>query len=222
MQTFTTPAPIATVLTVPAARIQVIAADRADTTVEIGPANASKSRDVKAAEETTAVYADGVLRIAAPEAKNQAFGSSGSIEVTVRLPAGSGVEVTAAVAELRGVGPLGDVVVESAQGPVQLSEAASARISLQDGAITIGRLADGGELSTQQGDLTVGEAVGGKLTLSTQKGDIGVAAAAGVSASLDAGTGYGRVGNSLKNADATPGLTIEATTSYGDIVARSL
>ncbi|MER5944878.1 DUF4097 family beta strand repeat-containing protein [Streptomyces sp. NPDC001904] len=221
MQTFTTPAPIAAVLAVPAARIEIVASDRADTTVDVRPANATRGRDVTAAEEITAVYADGVLRITAPEAKNQAFGPSGSVEITVELPAGSGVEVTAAAGELRGSGPLGDVVVESAQGPVVLAEAASARIGLQDGAVTVGRLVNGGELATRRGDLTVSEAVGGTLALTTQKGDITVAAAAGTSAALDANTAYGRVGNTLKN-DGTPALTVSATTSYGDITARSL
>ena len=63
MQKFDTPAPISAVLDIPAGRIQFIAADRADTTVEVLPADASKSRDVKAAEQTTVDYADGVLRI---------------------------------------------------------------------------------------------------------------------------------------------------------------
>ncbi|MFD8572062.1 DUF4097 family beta strand repeat-containing protein [Streptomyces sp. NPDC059639] len=222
MQNFTTPAPITAVLDLPAARIHVVAADRADTTVEVRPATAGKGRDEKAAERTTAGYADGVLRIAAPEAGNQAFGSSGEIEVTVHLPAGSHVEVTAARAGLRGEGRLGDVVVESAQGPVELDEAASARVTLQDGAIVIGRLAGDGELTTQRGDLTVTEAAGGTLTLRTQQGDITVGAAPGVSAALDAGTTYGRVANTLKNTDATPALTIQATTAQGDITARGL
>jgi hypothetical protein len=52
-------------------------------------------------------------------------------------------------------------------------------------------------------------------------GDITVGAAAGVSASLDAGTGHGRVSNALKN-DGTTGLDIRATTNHGDITARSL
>ncbi|MYT72566.1 MULTISPECIES: DUF4097 family beta strand repeat-containing protein [unclassified Streptomyces] len=219
MQTFATPAQITAVLAVPATRIEIVAADRADTTVDVRPANAAKSRDVQAAGEITAVYADGVLRIAAPEAKNRALGSSGSVEITVALPAGSGVEVTGAAGEVTGSGPLGDVVVESALGPVSLAEAASARIGLQDGAVTIGRLTKGGELSTQRGDLTVSEATAGRLALSTQKGDITVAAAG--SATLDATTAFGRVNNSLKN-DGTPALTVTATTSYGDITARAV
>src|SRR3954471_15881367 len=94
MQKFDTPAPIAAVLNIPAGRVQFIAADRADTAVEVRPADASKSRDVKAAEQTKVEYADGVLRIEAL-AKNQYFGSTGSIEVTIQLPADSRVEAKA-------------------------------------------------------------------------------------------------------------------------------
>ncbi len=73
MQTFATPAPITTAFGVPAGRIQVIAADRDDTVVEVLPANPAKSRDVKAAEQTAVAYADGVLRIEVP-AKKGNFG----------------------------------------------------------------------------------------------------------------------------------------------------
>ncbi|MFD1496391.1 hypothetical protein ACFSIL_08270, partial [Streptosporangium lutulentum] len=108
MQTFTTPAPISAVLDIPAGRLQFIAADRADTIVEVRPTNPAKSRDVKAAEQTTVVYTDGVLRIETAT-KNQYFGPSGSIEVTVKLPTGSHIKATTAGSELRGVGRLGDV-----------------------------------------------------------------------------------------------------------------
>ena len=96
MQKFDTPAPISAVLDIPAGRIQFIAADRADTTVEVLPANPAKSRDVQAAEQTTVAYADGVLRITPPSPRNQLFGPSGSLEVTVQLPAGSRIEARAA------------------------------------------------------------------------------------------------------------------------------
>ncbi|MFI1286159.1 hypothetical protein ACH4U5_36290, partial [Streptomyces sp. NPDC020858] len=106
MQTFDTPAPIATVLDIPAGRIRFIAADRADTTVEVLPANASNGRDVKAAERTTVTYGEGVLRIEAAPAKNRILGDSGSVEVTVQLPAGSRIDAKTASAEFRGVGRL--------------------------------------------------------------------------------------------------------------------
>ncbi|MER5402366.1 DUF4097 family beta strand repeat-containing protein [Streptomyces sp. NPDC002599] len=222
MQKFDTPAPVSAVLDIPAGRIRFIAADRADTTVEVRPADASKGRDVKAAEQTEVSYADGVLRVEIPEARNRSIGSSGSVEVTVQLPAGSRVEAKAAAAEFRGVGRLGEVTFEGGHRSVELDEADSVRLTGLDADITVGRLNGPAEISTQKGDLKITEAARGTLTLSTQKGNITVGAAPGVSAALDAGTTFGRVSNTLKNADATPGLTIHATTAHGDITARTV
>src|SRR5262245_37081280 len=140
MQKFDTPAPISAVLNIPAGRIQFIAADRADTAVEVRPADASKGRDVKVAEQTKVEYGDGVLRIEAPAAKNQYFGPSGSIEVTVQLPAGSRVEVKAASAEFRAVGRFGDVTIDGAYRQTKIDEAASVRLTAIDGDVEVGRL----------------------------------------------------------------------------------
>ncbi|MEV6573409.1 DUF4097 family beta strand repeat-containing protein [Streptomyces sp. NPDC051577] len=223
MQKFATPAPVSAILDIPAGHIRFIAADRADTAVEILPANPSKGRDVKAAERTTVEYRDGVLRITAPEAKNQLLGASGSVDVTVQLPTGSRVEAKTAAAELRGVGRLGDVTFEGAQGSVKLDETASAHLTLLAGDISVGRLGGPAEISTQKGDLRITEAARGTVALRTEAGDISIGAARGVCASLDAGTGHGRIHSALQNAEgATAGLTIHATTAYGDITARSL
>ncbi|MEU9593801.1 DUF4097 family beta strand repeat-containing protein [Streptomyces sp. NPDC048193] len=223
MQKFDTPAPVTAVLDIPAGRVRFIAADRTDTAVEVLPADASKSRDVKAAQQTEVAYGDGVLRIEAPEAKNEILGSSGSIEVTVQLPAGSRVEAKTSLAEFRGVGRLGDVSFESAQGTVKLDETAGARLALQSGDVSVGRLGGPAQISTRKGDLRITEAVRGTVTLRTESGDISVGAARGVSASLDAGTSYGRIHNALGNTAGTDAaLTIHATTAYGDISARSL
>jgi DUF4097 and DUF4098 domain-containing protein YvlB len=220
MQKFDTTAPIAAIVRIPAGRVQCIAADRADATVEILPADASKSRDVKAAEQTTIEYADGVLRIEVP-AKNQLLGPSGSIEVTVKLPSGSRVEAKTGSAEFRAVGRLGDVVFDGAYRQIKIDEAASVQLTAVDGDIEIGRLGGPAEISTARGDIRISEAVRGTVVLRTQSGDISVGAAAGVSAALDAGTDHGRVSNALKN-DGTAELDIRATTSRGDITARSL
>ncbi|MFG2347043.1 DUF4097 family beta strand repeat-containing protein [Streptomyces phaeochromogenes] len=224
MQKFDTPAAISTVLDIPAGRIRFIAADRADTTVEVLPADTSNSRDVKAAEQTEVAYGDdGVLRIEASPAKNRILGHSGSVEVTIQLPVGSRVEAKTAAAEFRGVGRLGDVAFEGAQGSVKLDETASARLTLLAGDVSVGRLGGDAEISTQKGGIHITEAVRGTVELRTEAGEISVGAARGVSASLDAGTTYGRINNALKNTDgADAALNIRATTAYGDITARSL
>ncbi|MFB4304603.1 DUF4097 family beta strand repeat-containing protein [Actinomadura sp. GTD37] len=217
MSMFATPAPIAAAFDIPAGRLQVIAADRTDTAVEVRPADASKGRDVKAAERTTVEYADGVLRVHAPSGNRE----SGAVEVTVQLPAGSRIEARAAGTEFRAVGRLGDVVFDGAYRHIEIDEAAGVRLTATDGDVEVGRLGGSADISTLRGDIRIAEAAGGTVVLGTRSGDISVGAAAGVSASLDAGTSYGRVINSLKN-DGTTGLDIRATTSRGDIAARSL
>jgi DUF4097 and DUF4098 domain-containing protein YvlB len=222
MQKFDTPSPISAVLEIPAGRIQFIAADRADTTVEVRPVDASKGRDVKAAEQTKVAYDDGVLRIEA-SAKNQILGPSGSIEVTVQVPAGSTVKVKAASAEFRAVGRFGDVAFDGAHGAIKVDEAASIRLTALAGDVSVGRLNGPAEISTAKGDIRIAEAVRGTVVLRTQAGDVSVHAAHGVSATLDAGTMHGRVQNALKNTEgADAQLDIHATTGYGDIIARSL
>ncbi|MCI3241995.1 DUF4097 family beta strand repeat-containing protein [Streptomyces spinosisporus] len=210
MQRFDTPKPITAVLDIPAGRVQFIAADRADTTVEVLPA-----------QKATVGYADGVLRVVVAEPENRLLGPSGSVEVTVQLPAGSRVEGRSAGSELRGVGRLGDVVFDGAYRRIKIDEAASVRLGAVDGAVEVGRLGGPAEITTARGDIRITEAVRGTVVLSTRHGDISVGAAAGVSAALDADTGHGRVSNALKN-DGTAVLDIRATTTRGDITARSL
>ncbi|MFF9410510.1 DUF4097 family beta strand repeat-containing protein [Streptomyces anandii] len=221
MQKFHTSAPISAVLAVPAGRVQFIAADRSDTTVEVRPADPAKGRDVRTAEQTTVACADGVLRIHTPETGNRLLGPSGSVEITVQLPSGSRVEVRAEGCEFRAVGRLGDVDYEGAYHHVKIDEAAGVRLTAVDGDVEVGRLGGPARISTARGDIRITEAVRGTVDLRTQSGDISVGAAAGVSATLDADTGYGRISNTLKN-DGTAALDIRATTSRGDITARGL
>jgi hypothetical protein len=221
MQKFDTPAPISAVLDIPAGRVRFIAADRADTVVEVLPADASNGRDVTVAERTKAEYADRVLRIEA-STKNRILGSPGSIEVTVQLPAGSRVEAKAASAEFRTVGRLGDIAFDGSQASIKIDEAASARLTTLAGDVSVGRLGGAAEVRTGKGDIRIAEAAGGTVVLRTEVGSIWVGAVAGVSASLDAGTTYGRIHNALKNTEGTADLNIHATTAQGDITARSL
>ncbi|MFI9253731.1 DUF4097 family beta strand repeat-containing protein [Streptomyces sp. NPDC053069] len=221
MQKFDTPAPISAVLHIPAGRIQLIAADRTDTAVEVRPADPAKRRDVQTAEHTDVTCADGVLRITTAEPKNQLFGPSGALDVTVKLPAHSRVEAHTAGCELRGVGRLGDVTFEGAHRRTKIDETASLHLTATDGDIEIGRLGGPARISTARGDIRITQAAHGTVELRTHSGDITIGAAAGVSATLDAGTSYGRISNTLKNT-GTPALDIRATTSHGDITAHSL
>ncbi|MFD8733530.1 hypothetical protein ACFV06_01285 [Streptomyces sp. NPDC059618] len=220
-QEFDTPAPVRAVVGIPAGRIRFVAAERTDTVVEVRPADPARSRDVKAAGEITAAYGDGVLRIEAAEAAHALLGHTGSVEVTVLLPAGSGVEAQAGAAEFRGAGRLGDVSFTGGCRSVRIEEAASARLNVHEGEVHVGRLDGPAEISVQQGSIQIGEAVRGTLRLDVRHGDITIGAAPGVSARLDARSDHGRIHNSLRNS-GTCDLDLRATTACGDITARSL
>ena len=97
------------------------------------------------------------------------------------------------------------------------------RVAAYAADVTVGRLTGPAEISTQKGDIHIAEAITGSVVLRTQMGDVTVGSAHGVSASLDAGTGYGRIQNALMNTEgAAASLNIHATTDHGDITARSL
>jgi hypothetical protein len=222
MQKFATPSPVSVVLDIPGGSVRLIAADRADTVVEVLPADASKRRDVKAAQQIEVGYRDGVVTIASPQA-NRVLGSSGSLRVTIELPAGSRVEGKAGAAELHTVGRLGDIAFEGAYRTVVLEEAASATLQVHAGDVSIARLAGPARIRNGKGDITIAEAHAGTVELRTDMGNLSIAAARGASATLDAGTSYGRIDNTLRNSDgAGAGLTIKATTSHGNITASSL
>ncbi|MFE9637096.1 hypothetical protein [Streptomyces sp. NPDC006463] len=221
MQKFETPDAIAAIVEIPAGRISLLAADRAETTVEVRPADASKGRDVKAAEQTTVEFGDGVLRVIAPEARNQVLSNPGSVEVTVQLPTGSRVEAASAAAEVRTEGRLGVVAVHGAHRRIEIADVEGLRLTSVDGDVHVGRLGGPAEISTARGGITIGEAMRGTVVLRTQHGDISIAAAPGVSATLDADPRHGRVSNALKN-NGSPVLEISATSGNGDISARSL
>jgi hypothetical protein len=221
MQKFDTPAPITVDLNIPAGRVRFVAADRTDTTVDVLPAEASKRRDVKAAEQAMVDYADGVLRVRTAGVSNQYFGPSGSLAVTIHLPAGSRVEAKAGSAEVRAVGRLGEVNFDGAYRAITIDEAESLRLVAVDGDVEVGKLGGPAEISTARGDIRIAEAVRGTIVLNTRSGSISVGAATGISAALDASTTHGRISNALKN-DGNTELDIHAVTAQGDILARSL
>jgi hypothetical protein len=222
MQKFQTPSPVTVVLDIPAGQVRLVASERSDTVVEVLPSEASKRRDAKAAQQTTVEFGEGVLRIATAD-PNKILGSSGSLAVTIALPAGSRVEGKAGAAELYSTGRLGEVAFDGGYRTVELDEVGSARIKMHMGDVSIAKLTGPAQLRNGKGDITVAEAVAGAVDLRTDMGDLKIAAAPGVSGTLDASSAHGRITNALKNSEgAGAGLNIKATTSQGDIIATSL
>jgi hypothetical protein len=216
---FATPGPITAHLNIPAGHIHVEAADTDTTTVTIRPADPAKARDARLAARTTATYRDATLRITT-SAPHRILGPTGALHITIHVPAGSRIQARTASTYLTTAGPLGDITLDGAQATVQIGHAATARLAVTDADITIGRLDGDADIRAVRGDIHITRATRGALTLATQAGDITVTAAPGTSAALDAGTTMGRIHNTLTST-GHPDLTIHATTTTGDITARS-
>ena len=220
MQKFATPAPITAVLDVPAGRIRFIAADRADTTVEVRPTNA-----VEGTRREGGGAGHGRVRRRCPADRGPR--REAPVLRTLRVHRGDGR--TARRFAGRGDGVLCRVPGRRTarrrrrrgvrRRPDRRGRERARRRLLGD--VTVGRLTGPAEITIQKGDINIGEATADTVVLRTQMGNVTVAAAHGVSASLDAGTRFGRIHNTLHNSDgAAAGLTIHATTDLGDIVAR--
>ncbi|MEU7899196.1 DUF4097 family beta strand repeat-containing protein [Nonomuraea sp. NPDC049152] len=189
--TFDTPDPILATVSAGTGLLRINASDRADTVVTIRPADEFDDADLKAAQQTTVEYAGGRLLVKAPRSRGLSlFSRTGSVDVTIDLPAGSRVEATTA-AEIRARGRLGESTLSTASGDITLEETGKARLSTADGdisltgstghidvttangAISVRRIDGTAVIKTSSGDIRLGE-VTGELRLNTAYGDITV------------------------------------------------
>ncbi|MFC7648893.1 hypothetical protein ACFQX6_57020 [Streptosporangium lutulentum] len=106
MPVFQTPEPADLQVRFPAGNLHVTAAPRADTMVEVRPANPSRTADVEYAEQTRVEQLDGTIIVSAPE-RLLSLGHGPKLEVLIGLPEGSRVEFKTASADFRAAGHLG-------------------------------------------------------------------------------------------------------------------
>ncbi|MEE1735704.1 DUF4097 family beta strand repeat-containing protein, partial [Streptomyces sp. BE147] len=154
MPSFDTPQPISVTARVDAGSIQFTAADRTDTVVEVRPRDPKKDKDVRAAEQTGATYAGGVLTVRTP--KSNLFGRTGIVDVTVDLPTGSRIDVTGAWTQVLGEGRLGEAQVKTSSGDVRLDTTGPLKLTAAHGSITVDRVEGPAEITTSSGSLRVG------------------------------------------------------------------
>jgi hypothetical protein len=113
MNTFDTPAPITAVVSLTAADIRINAAQRTDTTIEVRPDDPADATDVAAAERIRVSYAGGRLTV---KDRSSIRALPGRVAVTIELPSGSALEVSAGEGLLNGQGRLGAVRAHLSQG----------------------------------------------------------------------------------------------------------
>jgi hypothetical protein len=190
MPTFATPEPIAVRVVMDSGRVRVVATDRTDTVVEVRPAGPASSARA-AAEQTTIELAAGALTVAAPHRAIMRPG--GGIEVHLKLPAGSGLTVSAVLADVQAEGRLGACRFSTVSGPIRLQETGPLSVSTSGSDVSVERVAGPADVQGATSsvhirecteDVTVGTANGGitvsrpgaGVTAKTANGDISVGA----------------------------------------------
>jgi DUF4097 and DUF4098 domain-containing protein YvlB len=151
MPTFDTPEPISVNVEIRGfGDIRIVAADRADTQVEVRPRDATKKPDVNGAAQTQVEYQSGRLTIQGPRASWQ------------YLPLGMGA--------VRCSGRLGECRVKTGMGEIQLDQAGPVRLGTGLGDITVGEAAGEATIRTGSGTIRI-DSITGPAEIRNSNGD---------------------------------------------------
>ncbi|MFE1957796.1 DUF4097 domain-containing protein [Streptomyces sp. NPDC059479] len=198
MPSFDTPEPISVILEFDVGTARITASERKDTVVEILPGDGADEGDVRAARQAEVTCSDGTLLVKGPK-KRSLFGRSGSLDISIELPAGSDVQGTAPLADFICEGPLGQCRIKTSAGDIRVGEAGTVHLKTGLGDIRLARAAGDAEITgagrvdigsitgaatikNLNGETTIGE-VTGELRAASSNGPISVGAAqAGVEA----------------------------------------
>ncbi|HEX9766332.1 MAG TPA: DUF4097 family beta strand repeat-containing protein [Nitriliruptorales bacterium] len=163
MPTFTTPNPIRAHVEVPLGDVHLTADDRTTTVVEVQPSNPANDEDVRGAELTQVEYTDGLLRVLGPKRTGTVMRSwlsrswGGSIDVMIRLPAGSDLEATLGAADLQADGRLGDTRIKTGLGRVRLEATGALDVDSGAGEVSIDHVGGHATVKAGSGEVRIGE-----------------------------------------------------------------
>jgi hypothetical protein len=203
MPTFATPGPIAATVEVAGARVRVTASDRADTVVLVEPINEASRSDAKVASKTKVSLAGDHLSV-----KTTTPGSkSGSVAITIDLPAGSSLAAYLAHSSVQVAGPVGQCGLHLASGQVELDRIDALQANIASGEVAVGHIAGRANVDGGAFTMRIGE-VKGAVGLSSSGGQAWIGHAF---ADLDLSSGSGNF--DIDRADAS----ITATTASGAI-----
>jgi hypothetical protein len=197
MPTFATPGPIAAIVEVAGAQVRATASNRTDTVVLVEPINKASRSDVKVADKTKVDFADGQLSVKTTTPGDK----SGSVAITVDLPAGSSLTAYLAHSSVQVDGPVGQCELHLASGEVQLDRVDALQASIASGEVTIGHIDGRASIDGGKFAMRIGE-VKGTVGLSSSGGQAWIGHAA---ADLDLSSGSG--GFDIDRADG--GITAE-------------
>jgi len=149
MPKFDTPQPISVTIELSVGDIRITASDRTDTLVEVIPNRASKTSDVKAAEQTRVEFSQGRLLILTPKSwkRYTPFGGGEAVNVTIELPAGSRINAETAVGDVGCEGRLGECRFNTSVGNIYVDETGPLHANTSGGNVTVDRIVGRGEIT---------------------------------------------------------------------------
>jgi hypothetical protein len=203
MPTFATPGPIAATVEVAGAQVRVTASERTDTVVLVKPINEASRSDVKVASKTKVDLAGGQLSVKTTTPGDK----SGSVAITIDLPAGSSLAAYLAHSSVQAEGPVGRCELHLASGQIQLDRVDALQANIASGEVAVGHIAGRASIDGGAFTMRIGEAKGA-VGLSSSGGQAWIGHAW---ADLDLSSGKGDF--DIDRADSS----ITATTGSGAI-----
>src|SRR5262252_1267630 len=209
MPTFATPGPITATVEVAGAKVRVTASERTDTVVLVEPINEASRSDVKVASKTKVDFAGGQLSVKTTTPGDR----SGSVAITIDLPAGSGLAAYLAYSSVQVDGPLGRCELHMASGQVQLDRIDALQANIAAGEVTIAHIAGRADIDGGAFAMRIGEA----------DGAVGIESTGG-QASIGANSERGAVHNFVSPPGdpdpSDPKVMVHARTRHGDIIIQ--
>ena len=208
MPEFEATGPITAVVRASAGKVDLVAEDRTNVAVEIQAGALGESARAAAAETRVEMNGD-LLLIETPQARGFVIRRNAPVNIKVRMPLDSRIEINTASADIHCVGRYATADVKSASGDT--------RIDHVTGDVNRGSASGDTQFSRIDGDLQCnsasgdvrGGAVGGNLTARSASGDTIVDAVGG---SLKAQSASGDI-----NIGTIVGGTTRVTTASGDV-----
>jgi len=203
MPTFQTPGPVAATVVVGGAQVRVTASERTDTVVHVEPIDQASRSDAKVASKTKVDFAGGQLSVKTTTPGDK----SGSVAITIDVPAGSSLAAYLAHSSVQVDGLVGQCELHMASGQVQLDRIDALRANIAAGEVTIGHIAGRADIEGGAFAMRIGE-VGGTVGIESSGGQARIGRA---SADLDLSSGSGDF--DIDRADGS----VTATTASGAI-----
>lgn len=180
MPTFTTPEPVALVVDIAVrAEIHVVAVAGDQAEVQVRPRKPARALDVGAAEQTRVELVAGRLLVShRPLRRYSWFSDGGAVDVEVRVPIGSSLDLSSGMGHLRCEGEFGAARLHTELGDIRVDHCGPITARTETGDLAVERVTGDADLRTESGTLRAGE-VDGAAHLHNGNGEIVVGVVTG-------------------------------------------